>query len=71
MSSRDELTLEQIMQEGCEAMAQMVADSNALNRAWRNGRYDDELTRLRTQVLDADRNDSGTPEPTGNDAGPV
>lgn len=65
------MTLEQIMQEGCDSLARMVDDSNALNRAWRQGRYSDELARIRKQVLDGDRDNDGTADAPGNDAGSV
>jgi hypothetical protein len=65
------MTLDEIMLAGVAAMEQMVADNTALNRAHRQGRYDEELKRIRERVLNGDRDDTGTPDATAANAGGV
>ncbi len=62
------MTLEQIMLQGAAAMEQMVADNNALNKAWREGTYDEALAKIRERVIHGERTTDG-PDPA--DTSPV
>jgi hypothetical protein len=65
------MTIDDVMFAGAAAMEQMVADHIALSRAHRNGTLSEALAKIRERALNADRDDSGTPDATRNDAGPV
>jgi len=66
-------SLEEIMLQGVAAMEQMVADNSALNKAWREGTYQEALAKIRERVIHG-RDDSGSPaspDASGTDPGPV
>jgi len=63
------MTLDAIMLQGVAAMEQMVADNNALNKAWREGTYQEALAKIRERVMHG-RNDEPA-DANRADAGPV